>query len=65
MLPMNQQHLADTLGLSLVTFNKTLQRLRASKLFSFSQRRLTITDEPGLILAAAAEGPRTSRRPLI
>lgn len=64
-LPATQQHLADTLGLSLVTFNKTLQRLRASGIFVFSNRRLKILDEAAMIAAAAADGSRPRKRPLI
>jgi CRP/FNR family transcriptional regulator, anaerobic regulatory protein len=64
-LPMTQQHLADTLGLSLVTFNKTLQRLRREKLFTFQDRRLRISDAEGLIRAAAIDPKWAERRPLI
>lgn len=64
-LPMTQQHLADTLGLSLVTFNKTLQRLRATGIFVFGDRRLKIVDEAKMIAVAAADGVRPRSRPLI
>lgn len=65
MLPATQQHLADTLGLSLVTFNKTLQRLRTTGFFVFSNRRLKIVDEAKMIEIAAADGVRPRSRPLI
>lgn len=65
LLPMTQQHLADTLGMSLVTFNKTLQRLRSSKVFSFADRRLTILDEDAMIALAAADPQASRPRPLI
>ena len=64
-LPMTQQHLADTLGLSIVTFNKTLQRLRATKAFLFRDRRLKIIDEEAMIRAAAIDPKWPQRRPLI
>ncbi|MDE2361719.1 MAG: Crp/Fnr family transcriptional regulator [Hyphomicrobiales bacterium] len=64
-LPMTQQHLADTLGLSLVTFNKTLQRLRRGKFFSFENRRLEILDEDAMMKAAAVYRPSQPTRPLI
>ena len=64
-MPMTQQHLADTLGLSLVTFNKTLQRLRRDKFFTFADRRLRILDAKGLIRAAAIDPKWAERRPLI
>jgi CRP/FNR family transcriptional regulator, anaerobic regulatory protein len=64
-LPMTQQHLADTLGLSLVTFNKTLQRLRRARMFSLKERRLLILDPQALVEAAAADQDASERRPLI
>jgi CRP-like cAMP-binding protein len=65
LLPMTQQHLADTLGMSLVNFNKTLQRLRKTKAFTFTDRRLAILDETAMVKLAAAETYVTDKRPLI
>jgi len=65
MVPMTQQHLADTIGMSLVNFNKTLQRLRKSKAFSFTDRRLEILDEAAMIRLASADSAPAEQRPLI
>ncbi len=64
-LPMRQQHLADTLGMSLVSFNKTLQRLRSQGCMSLNGRRLVIHDEKALIAVAKADPRRPERRPFI
>jgi CRP/FNR family transcriptional regulator len=64
-LPMRQQHLADTLGMSLVSFNKTLQRLRASGCISLVGRTLRIADERLLLKVAKVDPTRPERRPLI
>lgn len=64
-LPVSQQHLADTLGMSLVTFNKTLQRLRAAGAFGFAERRLVIHDEAALVRLAAVDAAPLPRRPFI
>ncbi|TBW40376.1 Crp/Fnr family transcriptional regulator [Siculibacillus lacustris] len=64
-LPMTQQHLADTLGMSLVTFNKTLQRLRTTGVFTLADRRLEIHDEGAMATLAAADARPPERRPLI
>jgi CRP-like cAMP-binding protein len=64
-LPMTQQHLADTLGMSLVNFNKTLQRLRKTGVFTFSDRRLEIRDEAAMAKLAAVESYQMLPRPLV
>lgn len=64
-LPMRQQHLADTLGMSLVSFNKTLQRLRASGSIALQERVLIVKDEQHLIRLAKVDPIRPERRPLI
>jgi hypothetical protein len=51
--------------MSLVNFNKTLQRLRKTKAFSFADRRLEILDEAAMIKLALVEGYVTEKRPLI
>jgi CRP-like cAMP-binding protein len=50
-LPLTQTALGDTLGLSTVHINRTLQDLRAHGLISFKAGVLTIHDLPGLELA--------------
>jgi len=43
-LPLTQQEIADTLGLSIVHVNRTLQRLREEGILRSSGRRLTVLD---------------------
>lgn len=50
-LPLTQQELADSLGLSLVHVNRVLQRLRASGLVTLGRGVLQIHDREGLRLA--------------
>ena len=64
-LPMTQQHLADTLGISLVYVNKTLQRLRATGCVTLNGRNLIINDKVMLARLAGADPARPERRPLI
>ena len=64
-LPMNQQHFADTLGISLVYVNKTLQRLRALGCITLVGRTLTIHDRNALAQLAGVDPKRPTRRPLI
>jgi CRP-like cAMP-binding protein len=45
-LPLSQSDLADTLGLSLVHTNRSLQALRAEGLIRLESRLLTIIDFP-------------------
>ena len=46
--PINQQHIADTLGLSLVHTNKTLRRLRQLGLHEISNGRLSLLNPKAL-----------------
>ncbi|MFL5298524.1 MAG: Crp/Fnr family transcriptional regulator [Phenylobacterium sp.] len=55
--PITQQHLSDSLGLSMVHTNRTLQALRADGLLSFQGGMLTIRDWNGL-KAAGEFDPR-------
>jgi CRP-like cAMP-binding protein len=50
--PLTQRELADTLGLSAVHVNRTLQVLRSQGLIELSRQRLTIRDKAGLYKAA-------------
>lgn len=46
--PITQQHLSDSLGLSAVHTNRTLQALRGEGLLSFQGGELVVLDWPGL-----------------
>lgn len=64
-LPLRQQHLADTLGLSLVHANKTLRRLREKGSILLDERRLRVIDEESLKVLGRVETPQPMSRPLI
>jgi CRP/FNR family transcriptional regulator len=64
-LPMSQAHLADTLGLSLVHTNKTLQKLREKGSILLDERRLTIINEDALKIMGRVETVASNARPLI
>lgn len=64
-LPLTQQHVADTLGLSLVHTNKTLRHLYQAKLISWKKRRLYILDMDGLAEVASWNGMTKQKRPFI
>jgi len=53
--PLTQRELADTLGLSPVHVNRTLQLLRSQGLIELSRQRLTIRNRPGLYEIAEFE----------
>ena len=55
-LPTNQATLADTIGLTPVHINRTLQRLRTAGLIRLCQRRLTILDASRLAAMAGFDG---------
>ena len=55
-LPVNQVTLADTLGLTPVHINRTLQRLRNEGLIRLCQRRLAILDRERLAHIAGFDG---------
>jgi CRP/FNR family transcriptional regulator len=64
--PFTQQHVADTLGLSLVHTNKTLQRLNATKAMRWKERRFEVLDRKALAKLASYERPEPrARRPFI
>jgi CRP-like cAMP-binding protein len=60
-IPVTQEHLADTMGLSLVHTNKTIQRLRSSGWLEWSRQKMTLHDEARL--AELAGYDRYERRP--
>ena len=64
--PFTQQHVADTLGMSLVHTNKTLRRLYATKAVRWKDRRFEILDRDALVRIANCDIPKPrSRRPFI
>ncbi|MGE0746756.1 MAG: Crp/Fnr family transcriptional regulator [Rhodospirillales bacterium] len=64
-LPLTQQHLADTLGLSLVHTNKTLQQLIRRGLFAWRNGELTIRNAKALAEFANFEPIEESVRPIL
>jgi CRP-like cAMP-binding protein len=64
--PITQQHLADTLGLSIVHINKTLRRLFDRKVITWKNPDLEIIDMPALKAIAHWDEDTAGRvRPLI
>lgn len=55
-LPLTQSELADTLGLTAVHVNRTLQRLREGGFITLSRGRLTILDFDGLAEISGFDG---------
>ncbi len=64
-LPIRQQHIADTLGLSLVHTNKTLQKIREDGAIAIKERCLHVLDENKLIAHGRVDTSLWGRRPLI
>ena len=64
-IPITQQHVADTLGLSIVHTNKTLRKLADRGLIRWLDRSCEVLDVEGLMAQAAWEGLPAGRRPLI
>lgn len=64
-LPLTQQHVADTLGLSLVHTNKTLRKLVDRKLIAWRDRGCVVRDIEGLKDLAEWSGLGETRRPLV
>jgi CRP-like cAMP-binding protein len=65
LVPITQQHVADTLGLSLVHTNKTLKKLAEKKLIRWLDRACEVIDAEGLRELAGWEGLVERGRPLI
>ena len=63
--PINQQHLADTLGLSLVHTNKTVRKLHDRGVIVWRDRVLTVKNEQGLAAIANYEADKSPPRPII
>ncbi|MFI0847050.1 Crp/Fnr family transcriptional regulator [Mesorhizobium sp. IMUNJ 23232] len=64
-IPLTQQHLADTLGLSLVHTNKTIRKLSDRKLLAWRDGGCEIRDMEGLKKLARWEGLNDTSRPLV
>jgi CRP-like cAMP-binding protein len=65
LVPISQQHVADTLGLSLVHTNKTLRKLSQMNLIRWLDRACEVRDAKGLMEVAGWDGEAEPRRPLI
>jgi len=63
--PFTQQHVADTLGMSLVHTNKTLKRLSASRTMRWKERTFQLLDRDGLAALAGFEMRARHVRPFI
>ncbi len=64
-IPITQQHIADTLGLSLVHTNKTIRKLMDRKLIVWRDGGCVVIDRAGLMSLARWEGLKETRRPLV
>jgi len=66
LFPFTQQHIADTLGMSLVHTNKTLKRLAATRIVRWKDKIFEIIDREALAALAGYEQPKQrARRPFI
>jgi CRP/FNR family transcriptional regulator, anaerobic regulatory protein len=63
--PFTQPHIADTLGLSLVHTNRTLNTLARKKMISLGKRELEIVNRKGLAKIAQWEDREVTQRPYI
>jgi len=63
--PLTQQHVADTLGMSLVHANKTFQRLRRSNGVRWNRNEVEIIDATALARVAQFDTPERGVRPFI
>ena len=63
--PFTQQHLADTLGMSLVHTNKTLKRLLQSKAVRWKDRMFELVDRAALVEIAGEDVKLRRPRPFI
>jgi len=64
-IPITQQHIADTLGLSLVHTNKTIRKLADRNLVKWRDRGCEVVDVEGLLALARWEGMSEGKRPLV
>jgi CRP-like cAMP-binding protein len=64
-VPITQEHIADTMGLSIVHTNKSIRTLRDRKLVDWSRSTLTLVDEEKLTELAGFTTSDTRPRPFI
>ena len=64
-VPITQQHIADTLGLSLVHTNRTLGQLMRSRVIRWKEQQYDILNRDRLIELAGVDEPETAVRPLL
>jgi len=64
-IPITQQHIADTLGLSLVHMNRTIRRLADRGLIAWRDGGCAVLDTEGLMAMSGWEGLGETRRPLV
>ncbi len=64
-IPLTQQHLADTLGLSLVHTNKTIRKLADRRLVRWQDGGCEVLEPDGLLKLSGWEGLKESGRPFI
>lgn len=64
-IPISQQHVADTLGLSIVHTNKTLKKLSERKLIRWLDRSCEVLSPEGLLDVSGWDGLPEGKRPLI
>jgi CRP-like cAMP-binding protein len=65
LIPITQQHVADTLGLSVVHTNKTLRKLADRGLIKWYDKACEVLDEKGLLELSGWTGPERRKRPFI
>jgi CRP-like cAMP-binding protein len=65
LIPISQQHVADTLGLSIVHTNKTLRKLIDRSLIRWHDRACEVLDPQGLLQVSGWTGILEPKRPLI
>jgi CRP-like cAMP-binding protein len=63
--PFTQQHVADTLGMSLVHTNKTIKRLMATKAARWKDRTFELLDRDAMVGIAGIAVRRDVRRPFL
>ncbi|WP_421759109.1 Crp/Fnr family transcriptional regulator [Devosia sp.] len=65
LIPITQQHVADTLGLSVVHTNKTLRKLVDRKFIRWHDSACEVLDEAGLMELSGWSGLEEGQRPFI
>jgi CRP-like cAMP-binding protein len=65
LIPLTQQHVADTLGLSIVHTNKTLRKLATRGLIQWHDKACEVLDEKELLALSGWNGLAETQRPFI